>query len=207
MTFDEAYEEIYAGIVATWPDRLGGALTIAETAEVIRRKFGSTRATEKSSYEIVRRSLASMDVPVKTMLGGKRIMVKDLVTSLARMVCTEDIEPIAARRRAGGFRDHKLDLTRKSPRGAVTPSTVGFATRLPPDGPWPLRPDPQELVFVPRTDFPSELAKVRYMRKIERMEAFWQGVRLELDKLEAADREARAQAITLPPRKRPIHSS
>lgn len=202
MTLDEAFHEIYDGILDSWPDRKGGGLTIAETAQLLQQKFGGS-----GSYEVVRRSLAAMDVPVKKIGLGKRIMIRDLAMSLARMVSDEPATPAVARRSSRGFRDNKLDIARKSPRGAVTPSTVGFATHLPPDGPWPLRPLEEEPVLEMRTDFASDLAKVRYMRRIERMEIFWKEVLVELNHLEADDRDARARAITLPPRKKPIHSS
>lgn len=189
-----------------FPDRLGGSLSIQETALYLHKVHGMGQGNNDSMYEVFRRNRKKLGIPTRELSGlGKRIWVSALVEAMAKLRDPEAIQPKVSKSTKGkdGFRDKRLDYAKKTGRGAdkggVTTSTAGFITKgnLLVANPevWRWR-SPRQIPAVPvRTEFVSELAAVRYKKAQERSKAFWNGVWREIEVLRATRRQAEALAL------------
>lgn len=199
MNQDPAVQDIRESVLRLFPDRLGGTLSIQELAQYLRTVHGGSGGSEKSSYEVVRRALPDMGIPVSIIPGlGKRIWVSHLVEALAKLRDPEPIVPAASKKK-GGFGKHPIDYGsnrgRNGGHGGVVASplfvTVGGVMKANPDA-WQLLPAEQLPIAAVRTEFVSELAAIRYAKRRERSQAFWNELDIELSRLLAEDRHARA---------------
>lgn len=205
MTETSPVADILESVLRLYPDRLGGSLSIKETALYLHTVHGMGQGNIDSTYEVIRRNMPKLGIKVSQLPGlGKRIWVSALVEAMAKLRDPGAIQPKVSKSTKGkdGFRDNRLDYANKTGRGAdkggVVVSTVGFLTKgdilvANPDG-WHWRPQRQIPVVPVRTQFASELAAVRYAKAQQRSDEFWNGVWREIDALRAGLRQKQALA-------------
>ncbi len=214
MTETSPVADILESVLRLFPDRLGGSLSIEETALYLHRVHGMGKGNDDSRYEVARRNLPKLGIKPRELSGaGKRIWVSDLVKAMAKLRDPEAIQPKESKstKGKGGFRSNRINYenenkstNKRGPgadKGGVTTSTAGLITKgnilvANPEG-WRWRPQRQIPVVPVRTEFVSELAAVRYKKAQERSKAFWNGVWREIEVLRATRRQA--EALASPP--------
>ena len=207
MTLDPAHDDILDSILRIYPDRKGGSLSIAETANYLHQVhcFGSGKPA--SLYEVFRRNVKALGIRVSPFPGShKRVWVSDLADAMAKLRNPDQAAPRSQAKAKAGFDKHRLQLTQKTGPGAnkggVVPSPLfvmqGEILVANPEA-WQPRPQAKIRLRPVRTEFVSELARTRYLRREARTAEFWDAVLAELEHLEAlkrsVDRKARLEGM------------
>lgn len=207
MTPDPAHDDILASILRMYPDRDGGSLSFIETANYLHKVHGFGSGKPASLYEVFRRNIKPLGIRVRDFPGNqKRIWVSDLADAMAKLRNPDHDAPRPKAKVKTGFDKHRLKLTQKTGPGAnkggVVPSPLfvmqGEVLVANPEA-WQPRPQAKIRLRPVRTEFVSELARTRYLRREARTAEFWDAVLAELEHLEAlkrsVDRKARLEGM------------
>lgn len=136
MTLDPAHDDILASILRMYPDRDGGSLSFAETANYLHQVHGFGSGKPASLYEVFRRNIKSLGIRVSPFPGNqKRIWVSDLADAMAKLRNPDHDAPRPQAKAKTGFDKHRLQLTQKTGPGAnkggVVPSPLFVMRRGP----------------------------------------------------------------------------
>lgn len=196
MTLDPAHDDILDSILRIYPDRKGGSLSIAETANYLHQVHGFGSDKPASLYEVFQRNIKALGIRVSPFPGShKRVWVSDLADAMAKLRNPDQDAPRPQAKAKTGFDEHRLWLTKKTGPGANKGGVVrsplfvmqGEALVANPEA-WHPRPQTKIRLRPVRTEFVSELARTRYQKREARTAEFWDAVLTELDHLEALKR-------------------